>query len=142
MTTREPSERPHRDPGWSYEYREYPPCSCGKPECSDHAVKISIHYTEQDPATTHMRPLTNPYAAEINALVLDVLNGRVGILVDRAGGKSKAVFVRGENGYEWETDSRYLERPPAPPGKLAEKIATRNRDSDLTDTRLPRRRAS
>ncbi|MFE2409820.1 hypothetical protein ACFXDE_15905 [Kitasatospora sp. NPDC059408] len=133
MTTRENEQPDTRDPGWSYQHRDFPPCSCGKPGCSDYGVSMGPMHSEQDPNTTHIKPLSDPYKATVGALVLDVLNGRVGTLTARGAGK--VVWVRGANGYEWETDSRYLEKPPAKSGLSAE-LAARNKRSALSEHRF------
>ncbi|MGW2542396.1 hypothetical protein ACWC5I_16355 [Kitasatospora sp. NPDC001574] len=95
--------------------RRLPPCDChqcrGGPPVSDPVV-IAPRFTNGDPNRTAYKPLATPYDAPRGALVHDVLTGRLGVVMDRVG---RTVHLRPEaGGCEWETSSRFIDRPPAP----------------------------
>lgn len=122
------------------QHEERPPQRCvsdtsiGMCHCPQHpngaipeagAVTIDVPRTE-NPGTTHIRPLAEPYAAKVGALVFDTLNGRVGVVMEKAG---KSVFLRPERGgQEWETHPNWIDRPPA---ELSAKVKARNGGSRI-----------
>ncbi len=69
------------------------------------------HFTNGDPRTTAHRPLANPYDAPRGALVYDVLTSRLGTVMERVGSTVHLRPISG--GCEWETDKRFVDRPPA-----------------------------
>ncbi|MCG6499176.1 hypothetical protein [Kitasatospora sp. A2-31] len=96
------------------EDRHMRPCTCGR--CSTGApvadlVALAPMFSNGDPSKTAHKPLANPYDAPRGELVYDVLTGRLGVVMERVG---RTVHLRPETGgCEWETDHRFIERPPA-----------------------------
>ncbi|WP_043471043.1 hypothetical protein [Kitasatospora sp. MBT66] len=95
------------------EDRHMRPCTCG--QCSSGAPipdlsALAPMFSNGDPTQSAHKPLANPYDAPRGALVYDVLTGRLGVVMERAG---RTVHLRPEaGGCEWETDVRFIERPP------------------------------
>ncbi|MGW6912723.1 hypothetical protein ACWGB8_02695 [Kitasatospora sp. NPDC054939] len=110
--TPNPASRPS---GWSFGYRDFPPCTCDSPDCNGRPeAEIAIVPGHSESGASAGRPGPGaPFAAAVGALVLDSLNDRLGTVMEYIP-NSHSVYLRPERGgCEWETDARWLLRPPA-----------------------------
>ncbi|MGW4897828.1 hypothetical protein ACWEQL_37115 [Kitasatospora sp. NPDC004240] len=115
MTSHQAITPEPRREGWSYGYRDFPPCACPDPVCNgrpEAGLRIAPGFTLQPvPAGGVPKAPAEPYRPAVGDLVLDSLNGRLGVVMELDPNRPIAHLRPRNGGCEWETDARWLTAP-------------------------------
>lgn len=116
MTIHPTADPEPRREGWSFGYRDFPPCACPDPGCDgrpEAGRPVAPGFTLQPPPRGgRSDPPGETYRPGVGELVLDTLHGRPGVVMQLDAGGPVAHLRPERGGCEWETDARWLARPP------------------------------